>query len=349
MKIEGYEAVRRACTVLFVPGHRPDRFVKALSARADAVIIDLEDAVAPRQKEQALQHVVQLLTSTTVLASPVLVRLNALDSPWSNTEQERLAALVAARPARLAGVVVPKAGDGGDLKSLSGRLTSSGAEPVAVVALIESARGVLRAGEIADCPGLTRLALGAVDLALDLNAHADADVLTAARSALVLASAAAGLPAPLDSPSTAVHDLAQVHREAQRAVREGFGGKLCIHPAQLPAVREAFTPTAGEVEHARRVIAASTGAGNDSTPSSMADDVDVPTGTTAGTNAGTNAGTDVGDRAEGARAEGARADDDHAGAVADSGAVTMLDGHMIDRPVLLHALNVLRRFKETKP
>ncbi|KGJ79403.1 citrate lyase beta chain [Cryobacterium roopkundense] len=243
-----------AITALFVPGDRPERFRKAIASAADVVIIDLEDAVAPEAKADALAAILQHLAPgpDTVHA---LVRVNA---ERSATLAAELAALrdLAARPGHgLLGLVVPKAENPELLREISAKFTG-----LALVALIESALGVQNAPELARVPGVTRLAFGAIDYALDIDAGPGDRVLDYARSAIVVASRAAGLEGPLDSPSVQIRDAGVVAESAALARQFGFGGKLCIHPAQLEPVAAAFRPTPAEVEWAHSVIGATGGA-----------------------------------------------------------------------------------------
>jgi len=139
---------------------------------------------------------------------------------------------------------------------LATQLTAAARRPLAFVLLVESALGVANALELARVPGVTRLAMGAIDLALDLDAEADSPVLDYARAQIVVASRAAGIAAPLDSPSIAIGDLQAVEQSARTGRGFGFGGKLCIHPAQLDPVRMAFTPNEKQIAWARSVVSA---------------------------------------------------------------------------------------------
>lgn len=248
-----------AVTALFVPGDRPERFRKATGSAADVVIIDLEDAVAPERKADALAAVIEHLAPGP---DPVraLVRVNAEGAATLPAELAALRGL-AERPGHgLLGLVVPKA----EKPELLGRVVTAFAgvsgPQLAFVALIESAVGVQNAPDLARVPGVTRLAFGAIDYALDINAGAGDRVLDYARSAIVVASRAAGLDAPLDSPSVQISDAKAVAESAALARQFGFGGKLCIHPAQLEPVAGAFRPTPAELEWAHSVIGATGGA-----------------------------------------------------------------------------------------
>lgn len=223
---------------LFVPGNRPERFDKALASGADAVIVDLEDAVPPAQKDAARATVAGWLSAER----PVVLRINAAETPWFRDDLA-----LCGRPG-VAAVMLAKAERADDLATL-GTATP-------VIALIESAAGFDKLRAIAAAPNLQRLAFGAIDFQLDLNLRASFDELLFFRSQLVLVSRLANLAAPIDSPSTAIDDLAEVESEAQRARRLGFGAKLCIHPKQLAAVNRSFGPSAADVAWAKRVLEA---------------------------------------------------------------------------------------------
>ncbi|MEQ0559581.1 CoA ester lyase [Amycolatopsis sp. NEAU-NG30] len=222
-------------TFLFVPGDRPGRFGKAVAAGADVVILDLEDAVAPENKDAARNEVAAWLDA----GHAAMVRINGPGTPW-------FAADVAVVTARGVPVMVPKAESPGVLAGFR-----------EVVALVETARGVERAGELAAVPSVTRLAFGSVDLAAELGvAPEDPEPFTYARSRLVIASAAAGLAPPVDGVTTDLRDGGRLAADVRYARRMGFGGKLCVHPDQVAAVRAGFEPTEAERAWARRVVTA---------------------------------------------------------------------------------------------
>lgn len=236
-----------ARTLLFVPGNRPDRFAKAVAAGADLVVIDLEDAVPPADKASAREAVVEWLRP----GSPrVAVRVNAATSPHHEAD---LAAL-AGRPG-LAAVVLPMADDPTVLSTMYERLGPA----VALLPLVETARGLARVTDLATAPGVVRLAFGHLDFAADLDAAPDPEAMLLARSTLVLASRVAGLPGPVDGVTTDLTDLSVTRADAQRARRLGFTGKLCVHPRQVAVVHDAFRPEPDQVAWARRVVAADTG------------------------------------------------------------------------------------------
>ncbi|WP_050055084.1 HpcH/HpaI aldolase/citrate lyase family protein [Pseudarthrobacter siccitolerans] len=251
------ENVVAAVTALFVPGDRPDRFAKAAAAGAGVVIIDLEDAVALDAKSAALAAAVEAVApSDGGAAVRALVRVNPQGSGHYDADITLLLSAVRTPGSGLLGIVVPKAEDAGALRQLRADLPKH----LALVPLVESALGVVNAVELARVPGVTRLAFGAIDFALDIDADGGDRFLDHARAQLVLASRAAGIAAPLDSPSTDIKDTGKVADSARLARNFGFGGKLCIHPAQLAAVQGTFAPAEADVEWALSVIRAEGGA-----------------------------------------------------------------------------------------
>ena len=235
---------------LFVPGHRPDRFDKALAAGADAVILDLEDAVPAAEKDAAREAVLRWLHAHGAAASPqILVRINASGTPQH-------AADVAACRQGVHGVLLPKSEQVAELARLVQALPG-----VALLPLIETAAGMAHALEIARAPNVQRLVFGSIDFQHDLGIEGDGDELLYFRSQLVLHSRLAGLAAPVDGVSTVLDDAPRIHAETRRARRLGFGAKLCIHPKQIAPMHEAFVPTEAELDWARRVLAAAEAAG----------------------------------------------------------------------------------------
>jgi citrate lyase subunit beta / citryl-CoA lyase len=232
-------------SLLFVPGSRPELYDKALAAGADAVIVDLEDAVAPADKLSARESVRGWLRP----GHAVIVRINAVDTPWF-LDDLALCALPG-----VAAVMLPKA----ERAETIATLMKVGAR--GVLPLIESAAGFAALASIAAAPGVQRLVFGSIDFQLDLGMRdAHEDELLVFRSQIVLASRLAGLASPIDGVSTAIDDAAALYIDVQRARRLGFGGKLCIHPKQVAGVHHGFAPSAYELAWAQRVVAASAAA-----------------------------------------------------------------------------------------
>ncbi len=236
-----------ATTALFVPGDRPERFAKAAASGADVIIIDLEDAVAADRKALAREHVAQFFAS----GGNAAVRINASSSDAAAADIAWVDAVH--RSPGLVAIMIAKAETPADVARVHGF-------GVPIVPLVESARSVRDVDTLAQAPGVCRLALGAQDLSSDLGCDPGSPTVAHAGARLVIASRAADLVAPLDSPSTQIADLEAVSGEARVARKTGFGGKLCIHPAQLEAVRAAFVPTSEELDWARAVMQAGEGA-----------------------------------------------------------------------------------------
>jgi len=228
---------------LFVPADRPERFAKALGAGADVVIVDLEDAVAPQDKNAARSALQAWLARSE---GRVVVRINSVDTPWFADD------LRACRSPNVAAVMLPKAERAADLAAI---------EHDALLPLVETAAGIDAVRDIARAPRVQRLVFGSIDLQLDLGITGDGDELLLFRSQLVLASRLAGLMPPVDGVSTAIDNTAQLEADAQRARRLGFGAKLCIHPKQVDTVNRSFSPSAVDIAWARRVLDAAAAAG----------------------------------------------------------------------------------------
>jgi citrate lyase beta subunit len=249
--------VATAVTALFVPGDRPERFAKASAAGAGVVIIDLEDAVAPASKSAALAAALEAVApSDGGKGVRALVRVNTRGSRHYDAEITSLFWAAQVPGSGLLGIMVPKVEDREALLQLRSYMPKH----LALVPLVESALGVVNALELARVPGVTRLAFGAIDFALDIDADGGDRFLDHARAQLVLASRAAGIAAPFDSPSTDIHDAVKVADSARLASSFGFGGKLCIHPAQLETVHGAFVPTDADIEWAMSVTGSEGGA-----------------------------------------------------------------------------------------
>ncbi len=224
----------------FVPATRVDRIAKAWQAGADAVIVDLEDAVSIAEKPGARQALADYLQTAS---QPVWVRCNAAGSTW---HAEDLAALRSGHKG-LAGIVLPKTESSNDVAGLG--------MDVPVLALIESARGIAQLADIAGHRSVRRLAIGTVDLALDLGCVDSWETLLLARSQVVLQSRLANLAAPVDGVTVTIGQPEDAERDARRARELGFGAKLCIHPSQIGPVHKGFAPTAAQVAWAEKLVA----------------------------------------------------------------------------------------------
>ncbi|MER5648081.1 CoA ester lyase [Streptosporangium sp. NPDC002524] len=241
------DALAHARALLFVPGHRPERFGKAARAAGDAIVLDLEDAVAPEDKDPARGNVRRWLEA----GGDAVVRINGRGTPWHDADVELVGRHRCA-------VMLPKAESPEDIASLVDRLPRGNG----VVPLVETATGILGARGLCAAPGVVRPAFGSVDLAAQLGVDpGDRTALLHARSALVLAAASAGVAAPLDGVTTSVGEYATAVADAEHAARLGFTGKLCVHPRQVEPVRAAFAPSAEALRWAEAVVAAAAGGG----------------------------------------------------------------------------------------
>jgi citrate lyase subunit beta / citryl-CoA lyase len=262
-------------SLLFVPADRPDRYARAFESGADAVIFDLEDAVLEKA-EGRLALIVGAPPPDQRAGVKTLVRINPPASAVGRGD------MTAALKLQADGLVVPKA----DPASVA--LAAAAGLPL--IALVETAAGVLAAAETAEHPAVATLMFGAVDLGAELGMSDSpaGDELLLFRSTLVLAAAAAGKPAPIDSPCLAIREPGVLELEIGRAKRLGFAGKACIHPSQIATVAAGFAAGVEEISWARRVVEAS-------------------------------------ERA--------------------AGGVTVLDGRMVDRPVVARARQILAENK----
>jgi citrate lyase subunit beta/citryl-CoA lyase len=226
---------------LFVPATRPDRFAKAAASGADRVILDLEDAVAPEDKVDARRG---LMTATIPRQVPVYVRVNSALTPWFEED------LGVARTLAIRGVLLPKADSTAHVERALAAITP---EHV-VVPIIETAAGLWNVLDVARCPRVERLVFGALDFTLDTGIQ-DADgAFDAVRSRIVVASKVAGIAPPVDLVTLAIDDEDLLRRHAGRSRTFGFGGKLCIHPKQIPITNDAFRPSDEEVAWARAIL-----------------------------------------------------------------------------------------------
>jgi citrate lyase subunit beta/citryl-CoA lyase len=244
----------RPLSYLYVPGSAGDRLQQAAQRGADALILDLEDGVAPDAKDQARAAVADYLSARPAGPGELWVRINSGD-----LGQADVAAVVT--PA-LAGVCLPKAGGVGDLRALDELLSRAEQQAglpvrsVAVCPLIESAAGLAVAMDIARGPRVRRLQLGEADLAADLNLEPGlvGTELLLARSLIVMASRAASLPAPIAAVSVNFRDLDRFRTETESLRRLGFRGRACIHPSQIPVVHEVFMPSASDLAEAQAIV-----------------------------------------------------------------------------------------------
>lgn len=236
---------------LFVPGNRPDRFEKAWNSGADAVILDLEDAVPPDQKGFARKAVSAWLTKDKA----VYVRVNGVGTEWFTKDVRAIL-----KPG-LKGVFLPKAENKGQVELLSGSLLQS----MVVVPTIETAVGLYNVTDLASASKVVRLAFGSVDFQLDTGIKGEEQALLYARSKIVITSRVRALLPPIDGVTTAIDNEERLVEDVRKSVDLGFGAKLCIHPKQIKAVNLGFLPDENEIHWAEKVLAAASAAGGAAT------------------------------------------------------------------------------------
>jgi citrate lyase subunit beta/citryl-CoA lyase len=235
-------------TYLFVPGNRPERFAKALASGADAVVLDLEDAVARAAKTEAREAIARWASAAAdAHRERVVVRINDAHSGDIADDLRLL------RDAGITGVMLPKAESAAQVSAVRAAVPDA-----RVLALIESACGVAQASDVAGAEGVVRLVFGTLDYALDLDLDISdsSEALAHAASVLALASRVAGLAAPVAGVTPQIEDEQRLLADLAWSRRHGFGAKLCIHPRQVAPIHAALAPSAQALDWARRVLAA---------------------------------------------------------------------------------------------
>lgn len=250
----------RARTLLFVPGNRPERFEKALTSGADAVVFDLEDSVPAAEKMRAREEITAAWSAVLAASGStvaVVIRMNSLRDDAGRSD---LAWLTHFSPA--AGIMLSKAETAGQVEAICRAIPN-----VAVLPLIESAAGVIGLPGIASAPGVLRLVVGQVDFMADTGIRCSDDEreLDGLRFNVSMHSRVNHLAPAIDGVTLTLNDEARLSSDTKRAMNFGFGGKLCIHPRQISVVHAAIEPAVPEVEWARRVVAADQAAGGAAT------------------------------------------------------------------------------------
>lgn len=245
------ERVGAARSFLFVPGNRAERFDKALHSGADAVVLDLEDSVPAADKPAARVALEARWASLQTTGIPLVIRINAVESEAGKTDLSWLAQLPAA-----AAIMVSKAESAASLALVHERLRS-----VPLLPLVESAAGYAALPAMAAAPGVLRLVLGHIDFLADTGIQCDAEEseLAPLRFAMAMATRLNRLAPPVDGVTVQIGDQERLHRDTLRALRFGFGAKLCIHPTQMAGVHAALAPTEQELAWAHKVITADAG------------------------------------------------------------------------------------------
>jgi citrate lyase subunit beta/citryl-CoA lyase len=237
-------SLQTARSFLFAPGSEERKLVRALESDADAVVADLEDAVAPAEKPAARDLTIRLVGAAETRAAR-LVRVNAVGTEWHDAD------VAALHASEADGIVLPKA-TANAVEAVAGRLD------LPIVAIVETAAGLREAFAIASHPGVEALMLGAIDLGLQLGLEPrdDGHEILFARSSLVVDSAAAGLRGPIDRVWADVRDREGLARDCAVGRSLGFRGKALVHPDQIAPTHEAFAPSADELRRAREIVAA---------------------------------------------------------------------------------------------
>jgi citrate lyase subunit beta/citryl-CoA lyase len=233
-------------TYLFVPGNRPERLDKALAAGAGAIVLDLEDAVAAAEKAGARDAIADWFRGRARDAESIVVRINDTQSPCFADDLALLKAV------RIRQVMLPKTEWGEQVR----HLIDAVATDLAVLPLIETARGVRNVDDIAATEGVRRLAFGTLDYAVDLDLSGDETGLIYPSARIAIASRCAELAPPVAGVTAAIDDEVRLRADFAFARAFGFGAKLCIHPKQVAVIHAACRPSTEELEWAERVLLA---------------------------------------------------------------------------------------------
>ncbi len=246
---------------LFAPGDSEKKMTKAMEGEADIVLIDLEDAVAPDNKASARPMVHDFIKAHPEQRARLWVRINPFDGPYT------LADLAAIMPARPGGIMLPKVYGRADVEKLDHCLSAlevangieEGSTPV-IVLITETAEAMFHTGDYKGAPRIVALTWGAEDLADSIGASSNRNpdgsysfTYELARSLTVLGAATAGVTA-IETISADFKDLDALKARAEKVRRDGFRGMMAIHPAQVPVINAAFTPTEEEIAEAQEIV-----------------------------------------------------------------------------------------------
>ncbi|HJP99220.1 MAG TPA: CoA ester lyase [Rhodanobacteraceae bacterium] len=250
--LQSNPTVRPRRSLLFVPGLRPDRFVKALDSGADIVCVDMEDAVARSRKDEGRALTLPLFRNNTHPHVEQMVRINALSTADGLKDLSAIIESECPPPA----IMIPKIRSAEEVQLIETLLGSGPARQIRFCVIIETNQALERALEIARSSSrIDSLILGAVDMSADLRCEKSWEPLLYTRSRLVHAAASAGIDL-LDVPFLNLDDAEGLRQESVACARLGFTGKASIHPNQIPVIHAAFTPDAKTLEKARKVCAA---------------------------------------------------------------------------------------------
>lgn len=233
---------------LFVPADRPERYAGAAASGADAVIIDLEDAVGPDRKPFARASLCDALNSAPVTATPIFVRINGIGTLWHRDDLAAVANLL--KNGRLAGIMLPKSETANDIETIRAALDPA----TVIIVLIETAIGLANVEEIARAAD--RVAFGSIDFAADIGCDHTREALLFPRTQLVIAARVARQHAPIDGVTRTIRDENKIEADARHGAGLGLKAKLLIHPAQIAPARRGLAPTQTELIWADRILAA---------------------------------------------------------------------------------------------
>lgn len=231
---------------LFVPGNRPERFAKALGSGAGAIILDLEDAVSPADKENARQTIADWVATAGVAPERLVVRINDALSPWFDDD------LAMIKAAGIKQVMLPKT----EFAEQVAMTIAAAGSDLAVLPLVETARGINNVEQIALANGVQRIAFGTLDYAADLQLSGDERGLIYPYSKIAIASRSAELAPPIAGVTPNIDDLSRTEADYTFARAFGCTAKMCIHPKQVDLVEQLSRPTEQEVQWANRVLSA---------------------------------------------------------------------------------------------
>lgn len=225
---------------LFVPGNRPDRFAKAAASGADQIILDLEDAVGPDEKDMARKNVVEWFEQ----GRAGVVRINGSDTQWFASD------LAAIKDCAGAQIMVPKA-DSQSLIQVASQSPEQG-----LIALIESVAGLVGVHEVAAATNVIRMAFGNLDFGTDTRIPGTGQTLDPARFQIAISSRHANLPPPIDGVTIELSDSEILAKDIGQSKNIGFSAKLCIHPSQVAQVNEGFSPSYDDISWAKGIVMA---------------------------------------------------------------------------------------------
>ncbi len=239
-------SLENARSFLFVPANRPERFLKATASGADAVILDLEDSVPFESKKDARLAIKSSWQELKRSGISLVIRINSPETKWGLEDLDFFQGLDG-----LNGVIVPKCESSSSLNRVSEDFIG-----VPLLPIIESAAGYLALPEIAKTANVSRLVVGHIDFLADSGMLCSEDQLelNSLRFQVAMCSRVGGLAPAIDGVTVSVDDVELIRADAERSIRFGFGGKLCIHPKQISIVHEILAPSADQISWAKKVI-----------------------------------------------------------------------------------------------